>query len=412
MTMTARRLHIGLYCGSLPGEETPSGIATYVMVMRQALIDAGHRVTIVTFSDSQTDNSPARTTARTPSWQHRIRVRIAALGPSVGDSPGAGMTIAAHFARLHAVDPFDIVEMEESFGWSDAVAKALPIPVVTRLHGPHRYVRDAIESPEKRRISDRRVRAEGNAIARATAITSPTAGLLAAMAADHAGVPALSEVIPNPIAPVPIENRWVAERCNPKQILHIGRFDTVKGADIAIAAFSSIARVYPDSRLVIAGRDNGVTTTDGSLQRFDAYINEHVEPDISSMITFAGPLPRQELSVLRNQSGICLIPSRFESFSYVIAEAMAVGAPIVASATHGGTELIGKVGAGIVVPIGDVEATASALLWMIAHPQKAQALGVRARLHTAEWLDPGAVAERTVDFYQRVMAHAETARHG
>jgi phosphatidyl-myo-inositol alpha-mannosyltransferase len=78
---------------------------------------------------------------------------------------------------------------------------------------------------------------------------------------------------------------------------------------------------------------------------------------------------------------IVLCPSRSESFGRIAAEAMMNGLPVVASDLPAYRELVGEPGAGLLFPVGDVEAAAAAIQRLADDPELRRELGKRGRAH-------------------------------
>jgi glycosyltransferase involved in cell wall biosynthesis len=101
-------------------------------------------------------------------------------------------------------------------------------------------------------------------------------------------------------------------------------------------------------------------------------------------VTFTGPLTGHALDAAYDAADLVVLPSRFESYGMVVAEALARGLPVAASAVGGVLEAMGgaPVGGvpGLLVPPGDAPALASAL---------------------QAWLDDPALRERLAGFAER-----------
>jgi glycosyltransferase involved in cell wall biosynthesis len=64
----------------------------------------------------------------------------------------------------------------------------------------------------------------------------------------------------------------------------------------------------------------------------------------------------------------CLVlPSRFDSFGMVVAEALACGLPVIVSDMVGAKSLVVEGENGWIVPVGDVEALARRMRWCVEH---------------------------------------------
>ena len=70
--------------------------------------------------------------------------------------------------------------------------------------------------------------------------------------------------------------------------------------------------------------------------------------------------------------------SETESFGLAIAEAMAAGTAVVATATEGATEVIEDQKTGVIVPIANVAAMAAAIVALLAEDDQRTQLGLRA----------------------------------
>lgn len=73
---------------------------------------------------------------------------------------------------------------------------------------------------------------------------------------------------------------------------------------------------------------------------------------------------KEEYCQIINRSSFLISLSQFESFSYVIAETLACGKPVISTSCDGSKELINSRN-GILVPIDNLEEAYKGLLWMI-----------------------------------------------
>ena len=136
------------------------------------------------------------------------------------------------------------------------------------------------------------------------------------------------------------------DRAEADYILYYGRFDIFqKGLDTLVVAAREVLGRHPAVRLVLAGRGRD----EGRLRALvrDAGLGERavVETDIDP--------PRR--ARLFSGALVLAMPSRFEGFGMVAAEAMAAGVPVVATDLDSLPEVVGD--AGILVPRDDAPAT-------------------------------------------------------
>ena len=80
--------------------------------------------------------------------------------PSSAIDAGVCRSIVAAARRAIDERGTQILEMEESFGWSERVRRSLPIPVIVRLHGPW-FLNGAVANSTDDPAYRKRVRARG-----------------------------------------------------------------------------------------------------------------------------------------------------------------------------------------------------------------------------------------------------------
>jgi glycogen synthase len=137
-------------------------------------------------------------------------------------------------------------------------------------------------------------------------------------------------------------------------LLFVGQLTPRKGWDLAVAALPAIRRRYPTASLLVvsglnpAGRDEVLRKSAG------LGIAEHVH--------FLGRLEDAELGRLFHDCDAYLAPSRYEGFGLTLLEAMAAGAPIVASEVPAVNEIVRHEQNGLLFPPDDEGALAAATL--------------------------------------------------
>ena len=395
-------LRIGLYSPELPESGVSNGIITYTGIMRDALRSLGHEVMIVTAKQIEHFDGRVAELPKAGPLVGRVRSLLESFHGDDGLEPWLRVRILEAFAAARRAG-VDVFEIEESFGWAGRLT-GRGVPIVERLHGPHCLLRDMVESDEQRRRSDLRERAEFAAFSKVQAVTAPTQRMLDVLARDHGLDATITRAIPNPMPVGPAENAWSVERADPDQILAVGRFDLLKGADVALRAFALALEERPSLKLVMAGPDPGLANPNGPPTHFEHFVASGLSPEARAQVQFLGAQPPQRIAELRAESAFALVTSRFENFPYSIAEAMAVGMPVLSSDTFGGGEMIRSGMDGMLVPVDDVEGTAAAILQMLASKDRLGAMGQSARTRVAEWLAPDRIAAETVSIYREVLA--------
>lgn len=140
--------------------------------------------------------------------------------------------------------------------------------------------------------------------------------------------------------------------------LYAGRFDVAKGTDTWFAAVPNVAEHVPHARFLIAG---GMPDSAKIERRWQRRWTPQWA-DVGDRVSWLGWLDRGELRRQMAQAGVVVVPSRVETFGLVAAEAMAAGAPIVAADCPGLCELLSGYAGATLVPMGDVDALAGAVI--------------------------------------------------
>ena len=124
-----------------------------------------------------------------------------------------------------------------------------------------------------------------------------------------------------------------------------------KGYDVLIKALITISSQLGFWKLNIVG--------DGpEREKLQQMIDEH---HLNNNIKLLGRKNKLEIISLLHNSDVFLFPSRMENFSVAVLEALSAGLPVVATICGGIKECVDKKN-GLLVPVEDVDALASAIL--------------------------------------------------
>lgn len=126
-----------------------------------------------------------------------------------------------------------------------------------------------------------------------------------------------------------------------------GRLTTAKALDVAFAALAGVDGVA----LAIAGEGPDRQ----ALER-----RAH-ELGLDGRVTFLGSLPRERVLELFHAADASLLSSTWENFPHSVVEALAAGAPLIATAVGGVPEVVRDGENGLLVPAGDPDALAAAI---------------------------------------------------
>jgi glycosyltransferase involved in cell wall biosynthesis len=152
----------------------------------------------------------------------------------------------------------------------------------------------------------------------------------------------------------------------PPDVLHVGSTIPRKRIDVLLSTFAAIRRAHPGARLIRAG---GALTPDQERQAGDFGV-------LDAVVT----LPfcsRATLAAVYRRASLVLMPSEAEGFGLPVAEALACGAPLLASDLTVLREVGGD--APVYRPVADLPAWSEAALSLLAERQDAAWHGRRDR---------------------------------
>lgn len=151
----------------------------------------------------------------------------------------------------------------------------------------------------------------------------------------------------------------------------IGSMLPMKGHEDFIRAAAIIARQREDVGFVIVGDDE--PRNRDHRKRIEQLIAELRLEDIVHVVNWTTDLPPFYHSL-----DVYVSSSHSEAFGLSIVEAMASDLPVVATATEGAKEIIEAKRTGLLVPIGDTERMASAIIELLDTANERMRLGANA----------------------------------
>ena len=206
------------------------------------------------------------------------------------------------------------------------------------------------------------------------------------------------DVVGNVIAPEFFESSDRERKPPPAlRLLAIGLLKPQKRFDILLQAMRRVAEEHEGTKLTIVG-DGPDRDSLESLAR-ELGIEEHVN--------FAGLATRDTIRHWLAWADALVSSSDRESFGLAVAEASAVGLPVVVTAS-GGPETFVEPEMGIVVPKGDATALAEALLSLPAFMRAFDGGAVRSSM--AERFGPEAFLSRLLPIFEQAIAARQRSR--
>ena len=172
----------------------------------------------------------------------------------------------------------------------------------------------------------------------------------------------------------------------------LGRYDEPrKGLPVLLEAMRTVVRRHPGAQLLIAGRGDP-----------DA-VQDLLGDDLAAHVSLLGELSEAEKGAFLRSVDVYCAPNLLgESFGVILIEALAAGAPIVASDLDAFARVLDDGAAGVLVRRGDPAALATALGDLLADPERRAELSARGQ-EIAAGYDWSVVAQRILAVYETVV---------
>jgi glycosyltransferase involved in cell wall biosynthesis len=194
-------------------------------------------------------------------------------------------------------------------------------------------------------------------------------------------------VIPNGLGPGDFEP--VRPHPSASDVLFVGELRSLKGVDVLLNALARLNQQRPVTATIVgAGPDA------------EAFKSLAATLELDSAVTFTGALPARQAFAMGR---IMTVPSRAESFPYIVLEAGAAGLPLIATSVGGIPEIVAGTDTGLIAP-DDIMALARAIADVLDHPASAAERAERLRAQIADKFTVAAMTAAVLDFYEETLS--------
>jgi len=365
-------MRVGLVCPY--SWDIPGGVQAHVRDLAEALIDLGHEVSLLTPADEDTPLPPYAVSAgRALPVRYNGSVARLQFGP----------VSAARARRWLREGRFDVLHLHEpsTLSLSLTVLMLARGPIVATWHSSMTRSRtlSALSGPLQPFLEKISGRIAVSAAARRLQV-------------EHLGGDAVE--IPNGVA---VAHYATAEPLpgypRPGTVGFLGRYDEPrKGMPVLLDGLARLASDRPELRLLVAGRGDA-----------DDLLSE-LPPVLAGRVELMGQVSEADKArMLRSIDVYCAPNLGGESFGIILLEAMAAGAPIVASDLDPFRRVLDDGRAGTLFRTGDPAALAKALAGLLDDPARRQRL-VEIGAEVVAGYDWPVVAKQIVAVYETVVA--------
>jgi glycosyltransferase involved in cell wall biosynthesis len=175
-------------------------------------------------------------------------------------------------------------------------------------------------------------------------------------------------------------------------LTNIGYFNEQKAQSDLLLAFKQIVTRRSDVRLFIVGW--------GPLEQKLMKLTKQLT--LQDKVIFTGKLNRQEVFEILSITDLFVLSSHWEGFGIVLAEAMALGKPVVSTDTDGSREVVANGKSGIIVPVNDPRSLTDAILHLLARPDLMLEMGQEGLKRVNKLFNCEQFAEGYEKFYETV----------
>ena len=365
-------MRVGLVCPY--SWDIPGGVQAHVRDLAEALIELGHEVSLLTPADEDTPLPPYAVSAgRAVPVRYNGSVARLQFGP----------VSAARARRWLREGRFDVLHLHEpsTLSLSLTVLMLARGPIVATWHSSMTRSRtlSALSGPLQPFMEKISGRIAVSAAARRLQV-------------EHLGGDAVE--IPNGVAVAHYATaRPLPGYPRPGTVGFLGRYDEPrKGMPVLLDGLARLAPDRPELRLLVAGRGDA-----------EDLLSE-LPPALAGRVELLGQVSEADKArMLRSVDVYCAPNLGGESFGIILLEAMAAGAPILASDLDPFRRVLDDGRAGTLFRTGDPAALATGLAGLLDDPARRQRL-VGVGTDVVAGYDWPVVAKQIVAVYETVVA--------
>jgi D-inositol-3-phosphate glycosyltransferase len=393
----------------LGGKET-GGMNVYVRDLSRELAGRGHLVDV--YTRSQDSSLPHISNG----LGHGARVIHVPAGP---EHPYNKHLVYDHLPEFVSgvlaqtkTDAIQYDVLHSHYWLSGAVARELRqrwgTPIVHMFHTLGEMKNAVAQRPEERE-TPRRIAVEKDIVRFADALVAATPveeeQLVRLYEADSDRIHVISPGVDTErFHPIPKvlakDNIGLCPECC--TILFVGRIEPLKGIDSLFCAIAQVVTKLPELRdrlhvPIIGGNPDRIHEDDEMVRLQEL----REELGIGDIVTFLGAKDQDLLQYYYSAAEMVVMPSDYESFGMVALEAMACGAPVIASDVGGLSYLVKHGRTGYRVPARDSKALADKITRLLTDEGRRRRIGHRAACWAESYAWPH-IADKIEALYAQV----------
>ena len=390
-------MHIVFICSELPPAPF-GGVGSFVSSIAPRIQELGHKVTVLgaygreyAFDERLHVVDVLRRPSRSRrSFSRRVLRRLGSLlrlepRREVSEKERMPEWFWQQLKELHRRDRVDVVEWHSNQGLFHRPIRG--IVDVVRLHGSHVSIsKTGAPVAHWEQVREQRtMQGIPNWVGVSQWSVDELKGLFACS-------PKRVRVIYNPVDCTLFHP--ASHRAEGQSVLFVGTLEDRKGDLVLAESANQFLRTFPDCRLLFVGRHT---------EARKCSLIEVVHESLRCRVEVRPALPREEVAEMMRQAAVFSMPSSWESFGMVYAEAMASGVPVVACDCTGVPEVVPHEVAGLLVAPGDAMALGKAIERLLRDPDLRQLFGRNGRALAVERFGLEQCVSSTLAFYENCL---------
>ncbi len=182
---------------------------------------------------------------------------------------------------------------------------------------------------------------------------------------------------------------------NETVVLFVGRLVEQKGLEYLLQAMPSVIREFNDTVLLIVGDGNCRNELENLTKKLG----------LQKYVQFLGSLPSDQIPAIMSLATVFVLPSLVESFGIVLAEALSMEKPVIASKVGGVPEVVEEGKTGILVSRMDVKGLSNSIASVLSDQNRAKAMAIEGRKSVIRKFSWQSVTKKTVGIYNEAINH-------
>lgn len=178
-------------------------------------------------------------------------------------------------------------------------------------------------------------------------------------------------------------------------VLFIGQLVPRKGFDVLARAMPAVVGRFPGATFVFVSHNR-----QGEAELFELV----ARGGVARHLHLRDSVDEGEKLQLLYAADVVVAPSRYEGFGIPLIEAMAAGRPVITTDVPAGNEIVSHEQSGLLVPYGDAEGLAAAIVRVLGDPALARRLGGHGRRVAYERYTAPGLAAQLEQWYMAVCA--------